>query len=150
MNKKRNSKNIKSIASSPSEVPHDWAHEADVLVVGAGSSGLPSAIMAADSGVKVTVLEIMSYCASSLSLIQVGPAFAGTDVQKEEGIDDSPELFYRDGVEKAKGAPEMWRLFADYQLDTYYWCKALGMKFGGVVAPPGHSAKRGFFIQSDE
>ena len=109
-------------------LPEQWSYEADVVIVGAGNAGLPAAIMAADAGAKVAVLESMSYCASSLALVQVGPAFAGTDVQKAEGIDDSPELFYRDGMEKAKGLPEMWRLFTDYQLDTYYWCKKLGLK----------------------
>lgn len=131
-------------------LPEQWSYEADVIIVGAGTAGLPAAIMAADAGAKVAVLEAMSYCASSLALVQVGPAFAGTDVQKDLGIDDSPELFYRDGMEKAKGLPEMWRLFTDYQLDTYYWCKKLGMKFGELFAVPRHSAKRGFFINADE
>lgn len=127
-----------------------WDCEADIIVVGAGNSGLPAAIVAAELGAKVVVLESMSYCASSLALVEVGPAFAGTDAQKEQDIEDSPELYYRDGVERAKGLPEMWRLFADHQLDTYNWCKSLGLKFGRLFAPPGHSAKRGFFIDADE
>ncbi|MFC1867281.1 FAD-binding protein [Thermodesulfobacteriota bacterium] len=131
-------------------LPKQWDYETDVIVAGAGTAGLPAAIMAADGGAKVAVLESMSYCASSLAMVQVGPAFAGTDVQKEEGIDDSPELFYRDGMEKARGLPEMWRLFTDYQLDTYYWCKKLGLEFGELFGVPRHSAKRGLFIKADE
>ncbi|MEW6663623.1 MAG: FAD-binding protein [Thermodesulfobacteriota bacterium] len=133
-----------------SSLPKRWDYEADVIVVGAGTAGLPAAIMAADAGAKVAVLECMSYCASSLALVEVGPAFAGTDVQEAEGIHDSAELFYRDGMEKAKGWPEMWRLFTDYQLDTYYWCKNLGLKFEELFAVPRHSAKRGFFINAVE
>lgn len=127
-----------------------WDQEADVIVVGAGTAGLPAAMMAADAGARVVVLETMSYCASSLGLVQVGPAFAGTEVQQAEGIIDSAELFYRDGMEKAKGWPEMWRLFTDYQLDTYYWCKKLGLKFEELFVVPRHSAKRGFFINAAE
>lgn len=130
-------------------MPKQWENEADVVVVGAGNAGLPAAIMAADAGAKVVVLETMPYTASSLALVQVGPAFAGTDIQKAEGIDDSPELFFRDGMEKAKGLPEMWRLFTDYQLDTYYWSKKIGLKFGELFALPGHSTKRGFFIDAE-
>jgi fumarate reductase flavoprotein subunit len=133
-----------------SQLPKRWDYETDVIVVGAGTAGLPAAIMAADAGAKVAVLESMSYCASSLALVEVGPAFAGTDVQEAEGIHDSPELFYRDGMDKAKGWPEMWRLFTDYQLDTYYWCMKLGLKFDDLFSVPRHSAKRGFFINALE
>jgi len=133
-----------------SSVPNQWFQESDVIVVGAGTAGLPAAIVAADAGAKVVVLESMPFCASSLAMVQVGPAFAGTDAQKAEGIEDSPELFYRDGMEKAKGQPEMWRLFADDQLNTYYWGKKLGLKFGDLFAVPMHSAKRGFFIDAAE
>ena len=110
-------------------VPEKWDYEADVIVVGAGTAGLPAAIVAAEAGAKVAILELMSYCASSLALINFGPAFAGTDEQKAAGIQDSPEQFYKDGVELAKGDPEFWKLFTDLHLDVYRWCKTLGMKF---------------------
>jgi len=115
-------------------VPEKWDYEADVIVVGGGNTGLPAATVAAEAGAKVVVLELMSYCASSLALINVGPAFAGTDEQKEAGIEDSPEQFYKDGVELAKGLPEFWKVFTDNHLDVYRWCKEIGMKF---EAPSG-------------
>ena len=110
-------------------IPEKWDYEADVVIVGAGTAGLPAAIVAAEEGAKVVILELMSYCASSLALINFGPAFAGTDEQKAAGIQDSPEQFYKDGVELAKGDPEFWKLFTDLHLDVYRWCKTLGMKF---------------------
>lgn len=128
-------------------IPEKWDYEADVIVVGAGTAGLPAAIVAAEAGAKVAVLELMSYCAASLALINVGPAFAGTDQQKEQGIEDSPEQYYKDGIELAKGVPELWRVFADNQLDTYYWCKEIGMEFGELFAPPAHTRKRGIFAK---
>jgi flavocytochrome c len=124
-----------------------WDYEADIIVVGAGTAGLPAAIVAKEAGAKVVVLELMSYCAASLALINVGPAFAGTDKQKEQGVEDSPEQYYRDGVELAKGVPEIWRAFADNQLDTYYWCKKIGMEFGELFAPPAHTRKRGMWAK---
>lgn len=135
----------------PSERLHNkWDYEADAIVVGAGTAGLPAAIVAAETGAKVTVLEIMSYCAASLALIEVGPAFAGTDLQKDQGIEDSPKQFYKDGVELAKGVPEMWRAYTDNQLDTYYWCKDIGMKFQELFAFHGHSAKRGIWAKGSD
>jgi fumarate reductase flavoprotein subunit len=131
-------------------IPEKWDYEADVIIVGAGTAGLPAATVAAEAGAQVAVLELMSYCASSLALVNVGPAFAGTDAQKEQGVEDSPEHYYKDGIELAKGVPEIWRVFADNQLDTYYWCKEIGVKFGELFAPPAHTRKRGFFLKGTD
>ena len=83
-------------------IPEKWDYEADIIVVGAGTAGFPAAIAATDAGAKVAVVELLPYAAPSLGLINVGPAFAGTDVQKEQGIEDSPEEYYKDGVELAR------------------------------------------------
>jgi len=131
-------------------IPDKWDYEADVIVVGAGTAGLPAAIVAAEAGAKVTVLELMSYCASSLAIIGVGPAFAGTDEQKAAGIEDSPEQYYKDGVELAKGDPELWKVYTDNHLDVYRWCKEIGMEWGELFAPPGHSVKRGFWAKGSD
>ncbi|MFC1867282.1 FAD-binding protein [Thermodesulfobacteriota bacterium] len=132
-------------------VPETWDYEADIIVVGAGTAGFPAAIVAADAGAKVVLLELLPMTAPSLGLINVGPAFAGTDVQKELGIEDSPEEYYKDGVELAHGDPELWRVFADNQLDTYYWCQEIGMNFGkDLFPPPGHRIKRGIWKKGTE
>jgi len=132
-------------------IPEKWDYEADIIVVGAGTAGFPAAITAADKGAKVVILELLPYTAPSLGLINVGPAFAGTDVQKELGIDDSPDEYYKDGVELANGDPELWRVFADAQLETYYWCQEIGMNFGkDLFPPPGHRIKRGIWKKGPE
>jgi len=131
-------------------VPEKWDYESDVIVVGAGTAGLPAAIVAAEAGAKVAVLELMSYCASSLAIINVGPAFAGTDEQKAAGIKDSPEQYYKDGVELAKGDPEIWKVYTDNHLEVYRWCKEIGMEWGELFAPPGHSVKRGFWAKGSD
>ncbi len=134
----------------PVSIPKKWDYEADIIVVGAGTAGLPAATVAAEAGAKVAVLELMSYCASSLALVNVGPAFAGTDIQKEQGVDDSPEQYYKDGVELAKGVPELWKVYTENQIDTYYWCKKIGVKFGELFAPPAHTRRRGFFVKGSD
>jgi fumarate reductase flavoprotein subunit len=134
----------------PVSIPKKWDYEADIIIIGAGTAGLPAATVAAEAGAKVAVLELMSYCASSLALVNVGPAFAGTDVQKEQGVDDSPEQYYKDGVELAKGVPELWKVYTENQIDTYYWCKKIGVKFGELFAPPAHTRRRGFFVKGSD
>jgi len=132
------------------QLPEKWDYEADVITVGAGTSGLPAAIIAAEAGARVAVLDLMSHCGGSLHLIEVGPSFAGTDLQKKQGIEDSPEHYYRDGVNIAKGASELWRVFADHQLDTYKWCKEIGIKFGELWAPPTHTAIRAMWAKGND
>ncbi|MEW6663624.1 MAG: FAD-binding protein [Thermodesulfobacteriota bacterium] len=131
--------------------PKNWDYETDVIVIGAGTAGFPAAMMAAEAGAKVAIVELLPQAAPSLGLINVGPAFAGTDVQKEQGIDDSPEQYYIDGVELAKGDPELWKTFTDNQLDTYYWCQKIGMGFGkDLFPPPGHTRKRGIWMKGPD
>jgi len=132
-------------------VPEKWDYETDIIVVGAGTAGLPAAIIAKDAGAEVVVLELLPMLAPSLPLINVGPAFAGTDVQKEQGIPDSPDEYYKDGVELANGDPVLWRTYVDNQLDTYYWCQEIGMNLGkDLFPPPGHRIKRGIWKKGSE
>jgi len=133
------------------EVPKTWDYEADVLIVGGGTAGLPAAVAAIDAGAKkVVVLELMSYCAASLALVNVGPAFAGTDLQKAEGIDDSAEIYYKDGTERGQGIPELWRAFADNQLAVYNWTKEIGVEYQALFAMPAHTRKRGIFVKGND
>jgi fumarate reductase flavoprotein subunit len=133
------------------EIPKKWDYEAEVIIVGAGTAGLPAAVAAINGGAKkVAVLELMSYCAASLALVNVGPAFAGTDMQKAEGIDDSAEIYYQDGTERGKGVPELWKAFTDNQLSIYNWTKEIGVQYQGLFAMPAHTRKRGIFVKGND
>ena len=135
----------------PEKMPGKWDYEYDVVVVGAGTAGFPAAIEAHDAGAKAVILEILPIIAPSLPLINVGPAFAGTDMQESQGVKDSPEDYYRDGVEIAKGDPELWKVFSVAQLDTYHWCKKIGMTFEPrLFSPPGHRITRGVWKKGSE
>jgi fumarate reductase flavoprotein subunit len=123
-------------------IPEKWDGEADVIVVGAGTAGLPAAITAADRGAKVTVLEAWSGPASSLAYIVGGTPFAGTDIQKEKGIDDSPEKMYQNAVEVSGGSPDLWRVIVDRELATYEWLKGLGAKSVELWPASRHDAIR--------
>ena len=109
-------------------IPEKWDDEADVIVVGAGTAGLPAAITATDRGAKVTVLEAWGGPASSLAYIVGGTPFAGTDFQKEKGIEDSPDKLFKNAVEVSGGSPELWRVIAGIELQTYEWLKELGAR----------------------
>ena len=124
------------------EIPKKWDYEADVIIVGGGTAGLPAAIVVAEAGLKATVFESRPACGGSLSMVVGGAAFAGSDEQKEAGIDDSPDIFYQDMINIAGAVPELARAFVDNQLDAYNMLKEQGIKFPGLVPHPGHTRVR--------
>ncbi len=127
---------------SISKVPEKWDGEADVVVIGGGNAGLPAAITAYDKGAKVMVLEASGGMASSLAMIAGGTPFTGTDLQKAEGIEDSPDQIYKEAVKVSGGDPELWRALADRQEEVYEWLKSIGAKPERVLLAPGHLVRR--------
>ncbi len=124
------------------QVPKKWDAEADVIVIGGGNAGLPAAITAHDKGARVMVLETSSGMASSLAMIAGGTPFTGTDLQKAEGIEDSPDQLYDEAIKVSGGSPELWRAIADRQHEVYEWLKSLGAKPEAVLLAPGHLLRR--------
>ena len=122
------------------EIP--WDGEADVIVIGGGNAGLPAAITAYDKGAKVMVLETSSGMASSLAMIAGGTPFAGTDIQKMQGIKDSADQLYEEAIKVSGGDPELWRAIVDHQMETYEWLESIGAKPEKVVLAPGHLVAR--------
>ena len=125
------------------EVPKKWDHEADVIIVGGGTAGLPAAIVVAEAGLKATVLESRPTCGGSLKMVVGAFAIAGSDEQKEQGIEDSPELFYEDLLNICGADPQIARAYVDNQLDAYRMFREQGIKFPGVNPFPRHSRVRG-------
>jgi fumarate reductase flavoprotein subunit len=124
------------------QIPKKWDGEADVIIVGGGNSGLPAAIIARDKGAKVIVLEASGGMSSSLALIAGGTPFAGTDIQKSQGIEDSADAMYAEALAVSGGSPELWRAICDSQLATYEWLKSIGAKPDLVLQAPGHKVRR--------
>src|ERR1043165_3386544 len=103
----------------------NWDHEADVVVVGSGATGLPAAIAAREQGAAVLVIEanfdIGGHAALSGGNVALG---GGTSAQKRHGIEDSPDLLFNDltdwSIVESNGFPsyryndrEIIRAFAD-------------------------------------
>ena len=128
------------------EIPKNWDYESDVIIVGGGTAGLPAAIVIAEAGFKVTILETRGLCGGSLSMVVGGFAIAGTEEQKEAGIEDSANLLYEDMVRICDADPELARAFADNQIKAYKILKEEGIKWPGLNENPGHSKVRSFIV----
>jgi hypothetical protein len=121
--------------------PKRWHRETDVVVIGAGATGLTAAIVAREAGVQVMVVEAQQDIGGH-AILSGGniPLGGGTSRQSKYGIVDSPDLLFRDltdwSVVEPNGFPdyryndrEVVRAFADRSADTYEWLAAHGVVF---------------------
>ena len=112
---------------------------ADVVVVGAGASGLPAAIMARDQGASVIVIDanrdIGGHAMVSGGRIPLG---GGTRLQKKFGIADSADQVYLDHTNHRNrefrfGDRELIRMWADENAATFDFLLDNGVLFNEVA-----------------
>ena len=129
-----------AVAQAP-QAPTRWDREADVVIIGAGATGMPAAIVAKKAGSSVIVVDANSdiggHAICSGANIPLG---GGTSFQKRAGINDSPDLVFKDltdwSVVQPNGAPdyryndkEIIRAFADNCAQTFEFLVENGVKF---------------------
>ena len=125
-------------------MPASWDLEADVVVIGAGATGLPAAIKAVDAGASVIVVEA-NYDIGGHAILSGGnvPLGGGTSAQRKYGIKDAPDLVFADLTDWSIVQPNGWpdyryndrdvmRAFADHCTDTYEFLVANGVQFKEV------------------
>jgi len=132
-------------AGSCDAVPQSWDQTTDVLIVGTGFAGLTAAIEARLAGAEVLVIDKMPVHGGN-SIINGGDfCAAGTPMQKEAGIADSPELMYQDMLKAGAylNHPELARTVAFESAKTLEWAQQFaGVQFSRVGYHGGHSVKR--------
>jgi fumarate reductase flavoprotein subunit len=116
----------------------------DVVVVGAGMAGHCAALEAARLGASVVLLEKMPAYGGSTAMCGGAFAFAGTRVQREQGIADTPELLEQDLLTCGQHAnePQVVHAYAEHQYDAYRWLESLGLDFDNVTLSGGQSVPR--------
>ncbi|HQX77506.1 MAG TPA: FAD-binding protein [Steroidobacteraceae bacterium] len=100
----------------------------DLLIVGAGTAGIPAAIFAAARGASVLVVEVAPVIGGTLLLSSAQICAAGTRVQRQMGIVDSPEEHLQDLMRISRGTidPTIARLVTDNAADTIDWLMEKG------------------------
>jgi len=95
----------------------------DAIIVGAGNTGLPAAIFAAQRGAKVLMIEAASVMGGTLLLSTGQMSAAGTKLQKSKGIEDSPQSHYDDVMRISKGTadPDILKMATFNAADTFDW-----------------------------
>jgi len=114
-------------------MPDKWDEEADVVVCGYGTTGLPAAIEAHDAGADVLIIEKWDEGGGSCRRCGGGIVGANTCVQRALGIvDDTPDKLYEYMMACGEGYtdPEMHRVYADNAGKNVDW---IIEELGGVM-----------------
>lgn len=107
---------------------------ADVIVIGAGISGISAALEASTYGGRVIVIDASSVPGGA-GVRADGFALVDTALQQAKGLRDSPDIAYRDLRAWGEDNDPAWtRLFAELSgRDVYDWLTSLGVKFTSVT-----------------
>jgi fumarate reductase flavoprotein subunit len=118
----------------------------DVIVVGAGTAGIPTAGFAARRGAKVLLIDAADRIGGTLHLSGGNMSAGGTRVQAAKGITDSPAQHFDDIMRISHGTadPVMVRLAVDNAPDTVHWLLDIGFEMlpEMPVINYGHEAYR--------
>ena len=124
--------------SKPGKIRFD--HSADVVIIGAGASGLPAAIMARDQKASVIVLD-ENHDIGGHAMLSGGriPLGGGHSLQKKYGIKDSADQVYLDHTnhrdpEFRFADRDLVRAWADENVATFEFLLENGVVF--EEAPP--------------
>jgi fumarate reductase flavoprotein subunit len=129
---------------------------ADVIVLGGGLAGCTAALGALEAGAQVLMLEKLEHGSGSTWQSAGSFAFAGTDLQREAGLEDSPERLHDDLIKAGGGHNDarLVRRFTERQLDTFTWLRGHGVIFervqlsGGQGVPRSHACNPGQLMDS--
>lgn len=118
----------------------------DIIIIGAGTAGMPAAIFASQRGARVLVLEAAPEVGGTLHLSAGQMSAAGSRLQKQKGIDDTPDEHYEDCMRISNNSadPVLVRLTVDNAADTLDWLQDIGTEIlpEHPVLAQGHEAYR--------
>lgn len=112
----------------------------DVIVVGAGTAGVPAAVEAAGRGLRVALVEAADDIGGTLVLSGGSISAAGTPMQAAAGVEDSAEQHFADALRINHGTGDhvLLRDWTDRAAGTIDWLLAHGWTctpFEPVFAP---------------
>ena len=120
--------------------------DADVVVIGAGGAGLSAALTASAAGKSVVVIEKLPSIGGNTQISGGGMAAPCNSMQKEEGIEDSPELFESDvisGGDDTDQDHDLINVLATSALVSAEWLSdEHGVVWDHMSFFGGHSVKR--------
>ncbi|HIU15876.1 MAG TPA: FAD-dependent oxidoreductase [Candidatus Ventricola intestinavium] len=123
---------LESREAAPEEIVEPAFEDPDVIIVGAGSTGMNAAIAAAEAGAKVYLIEKNDDVGGSIRFAGGTTSAAGAQMQIDAGVEDSPENFAQDIVRMGGGTniPELTQKHTENAAAAVDWLDSLGADFG--------------------
>jgi predicted oxidoreductase len=119
--------------------------ETDIAIIGAGGGGMAAGIEARDAGARVIAFEKAAAPGGAAIVSGGGCLIVGSPLQKEAGIEDTPDLAFNDWMKwGGPSADEVWaRYYIEHTLhDLYHWAETLGVKWVDMKPQEGNSVMR--------
>ncbi|MBC8117490.1 MAG: FAD-dependent oxidoreductase [Candidatus Saccharimonas sp.] len=118
--------------------------QADVLIVGAGITGLSAALEAANAGARVLVVERSSVWGGHAVVSAGAVSIVATPLQVKKGVQDNSQLAAEDFRTWGEDADPDWvRYYAEHSREQIYtWLSGLGVIFDNVIQPDGNRVPR--------
>ena len=117
-----------------------------IIIIGAGACGLCAALSANEKGINPLILERDREPSGSSALSTCLIPAAGTKLQKKAGIEDTPEIFANDILNKAKNKndPNMVKFISNESASTVDWLIDNNVPLNLVTSfsYPGHTKYR--------
>ena len=144
---------LSTAAATEARAEIKWDYSADVVVIGAGVSGLAAAITARDHGVSVIAVD-ENHDIGGRGMLSGGRLHlgGGNAIQQRHGIKDSPDQVYADWVRFDAGSSrysdrDLVRVFADENLATYDFLVENGVEFiDRMIGPEAASTVQRTFV----
>lgn len=112
---------------------------ADVVVVGGGFAGMVAAVKAAEEGAQVILAERSGQLGGNARFAMGWISGAGFAIQKNLGVEDTPEQFYADIIGFADGEENLIiptaRYYAEHSGPAIDWLQANGVEFKDELNP---------------
>ncbi len=116
-------------------------YETDVAIVGGGGAGIAAGIEARDAGARAIAFEKDSEPGGAAIISGGGCLIVGSPLQKQHGIDDTPDLAFNDWMSwGGPSADEVWaRYYIEHSLhDLYHWAESLGATWSDLKEQEGN------------
>ena len=134
----------KRLDTAAETAKEDKTIDTGVVIVGAGGAGMAAAIMLKQAGVDFVILEKMPYVGGNTTKATGGMNAAETHYQKEQGIEDSVELFFQDTMAGGHqiNDPDLVRTLAENSAGAIDWLDTIGADLPKISFSGGASTNR--------
>lgn len=132
-------------ASKTTYTPLDQLQDKyDIIIIGAGGAGMSAALEAKSKGLNPVIFEKMPVAGGNTLKASSGMNASETKFQKEQGIEDSNDLFYEETLKGGHGTnnKELLRFFVDNSASAIDWLDSIGIRLNNITITGGMGEKR--------